>query len=59
MVQYEMYFTNEYIEEIVYELANEMELEVVEKDIEIAMQEKNKYSLSNIYSLRKLPVYFK
>lgn len=53
MVQYEMYFTNEYIEEIVYELANEMELEVVEKDIEIAMQEKNKYSLSNIYTLRK------
>ena len=53
MVQYEMYFTNEYIEEIVYDLAGEMELEVVEKDIETAMQERDKYSESNLYTLRK------
>lgn len=37
MVQYEMYFTNEYVEEIILELANIMKVDVNEKDIAIAM----------------------
>lgn len=53
MVQYEMYFTNEYIDEIVRELADEMGMEVAEQDIKSAMQEKDKSSLNNIYTLKK------
>lgn len=53
MVQYEMYFTNEYIDEIVQELADEMGMEVAEQDIKSAMQEKDKSSLNNIYTLKK------
>ena len=32
MVQYEMYFTNEYVEEIIHEIANIMKADVNEKD---------------------------
>lgn len=53
MVQYEMYFTNEYIEEIIHELANVMKADVNEKDIAIAMQERDKNSPNNLYILRE------
>lgn len=53
MVQYEMYFTNEYVEEIINELANIMKVDVNEKDIAIAMQERDKNSPNNLYILRK------
>lgn len=53
MVQYEMYLTNEYVEEIVHELANIMKLDVEEKYIVAAMQERDKNSPNNIYILRK------
>lgn len=53
MVQYEMYFTNEYIEEIIHELANIMKVDVNEKDIAIAMQERDKNSPNNLYILRE------
>ena len=52
MVQYEMYFTNEYIEEIVHELAGVMKLTVDDKDIDAAMKERDKNSLNNLYILR-------
>lgn len=41
MVQYEMYFTNEYTEEIVYDLVGAMGLHVEKKEIQAAIQEKN------------------
>lgn len=53
MVQYEMYFTNEYIEEIVHELANIMKLNVKEDGIKAAMQERDKNSPNNLYILGK------
>ena len=53
MVQYEMYFTNEYVEEIVHELANIMKLDVKEKDMAVALQERDKNSPNNLYILRK------
>ena len=52
MVQYEMYFANEYTEEIVYDLVEVMGLYVEKKDIQVAMQEKNKYSLDNLLLLK-------
>ena len=52
MVQYEMCFTNEYIEEIVHELAGVLKLAVDDKGIDAAMQERNKNSLNNLYILR-------
>ncbi len=51
MVQYEMYFTNEYIEDIVHELAKIMKLDVDENDIAVAMQERDKTSPNNLYIL--------
>ncbi len=45
MVQYEMYFTNEYVEEILYDLINIMKMDVKKKDIEAAIQERDKESL--------------
>lgn len=45
MVQYEMYFTNEYTEEIVYDLVEVMGLHVDKKEIQEAIQEKDKNSL--------------
>ena len=53
MVQYEMYFTNEYVEEMIHELANIMKVDVNEKDIAIAMQERDKHSPNNLYILRE------
>lgn len=53
MVQFEMYFTNEYIEEIVCELANKMELNVSRQDILVAMQEKDKNSPKNVFVLKE------
>ena len=52
MVQYEMYFANEYTEEIVYDLVEAMGLYVEKKDIQVAMQEKNKYSLDNLLLIK-------
>ena len=52
MVQYEMYFANEYTEEIVYDLVEVMGLYVEKKDIQVAIQEKNKYSLDNLLLLK-------
>ena len=53
MVQYEMYFTNEYVEEIIHELADIMKVNVNEKDIAVAMQERDKNSPNNLYILRE------
>lgn len=53
MIQYEMYFTNEYIEEIVYELADIMKIDVEKKEMMAAMQERDRNSLNNIYILKK------
>lgn len=53
MVQFEMYFTNEYVEEIIRELANIMKLGVKENDIAVAMQEIDKNSARNLYILRE------
>lgn len=53
MIQYEMYFTNEYIEEIVYELADIMKIDVEKKEMMAAMQERDKNSLNNVYILKK------
>ena len=39
MVQYEMYFTNEYTEEIVYDLIGAMGLHIEKKEIRAAIQE--------------------
>lgn len=53
MIQYEMYFTNEYIEEIVYELADIMKMDVEKKEMMAVMQERDRNSLNNIYILKK------
>lgn len=53
MVQYEMYFTNEYIEEILYDLAGVMKLTLKKEKIDKAMNERNKNSLNNLFLLRK------
>ena len=52
MVQYEMYFTNEYIEEILDDLAVIMELHIEKKDINVAMQERDRNSLNNLLLLK-------
>lgn len=52
MVQYEMYFTNEYIEEILYDLVEILELHVKKKDIDAAMQERNRNSQNNLLLLK-------
>ena len=52
MIQYEMYFTNEYIEEILSDLAVIMELHFEQKDIDAAMQERDKKSLNNLLILK-------
>ncbi len=53
MVQFEMYFTNEYIEEILADLSNIMNLHFQKEDIEKAMQEKDKQSKNNILFIKK------
>ena len=52
MVQYEMYFTNEYLEDIINDLAVIMELNVEKKVIDAAMQERDKSSLNNLLLLK-------
>lgn len=52
MVQYEMYFTNEYTEKILYDLAATMELHVDKKVINTAMKERDVNSLNNLLFLR-------
>ena len=52
MVQYEMYFTNEYIEEILDDLVVIMELHIEKRDINVAMQERDRYSLNNLLLLK-------
>ena len=53
MVQYEMYFPNEYLEEILNDLAAIMRLDIEKKAIDVAMQERNFSSLNNLLILRK------
>lgn len=52
MVQYEMYFTNEYIEEILDDLAVTMKLHIEKNDINVAMQERDRNSLNNLLLLK-------
>ncbi len=52
MVQYEMYFTNEYIEEILDDLVVIMELHIDKRDINAAMQERDRNSLNNLLLLK-------
>lgn len=52
MIQYEMYFTNEYIEEILDDLAVIMELLLEKKEIDAAMQERDRNSLNNLLILK-------
>lgn len=53
MVQFEMYFTNEYVKEILTDLANAMKLHFHNEDVEKAMQERDKQSKNNILFVRK------
>ncbi|MDE7283390.1 MAG: hypothetical protein K2N85_07400 [Lachnospiraceae bacterium] len=53
MVQYEMYFPSEYLEEILNDLAGIMKLNIEKRAIEAAMQERNFSSLNNLLILRK------
>lgn len=53
MIQFEMYFTNEYIKEILTDLANAMKLYFQEVDVEKAMQERDKQSSNNILLVKE------
>lgn len=53
MVQFEMYFTNEYVKEILLDLANAMKLCFQEEDLEKAIQEKDKQSKNNILLVKR------
>lgn len=53
MVQYEMYFTNEYVEEILHDLMSIIKIDVKKKDIEAAMQERDKNSQNNLLIFEK------
>ncbi len=52
MVQYEMYFTNEYTKEILHDLAEVMDLYIEETSIEKALLEKDKSSQNNLFLLK-------
>ena len=52
MVQYEMYFTNEYVEEILNDLAEIMDIHIEKKDIDAAMMERDGNSLNNLLLLK-------
>lgn len=52
MIQYEMYFSNEYIEEILDDLVVIMNLHIEKKDIDVAMQERDRNSLNNLLLLK-------
>lgn len=51
--QYEMYFTNEYLEEIVADFAMILKLKYHEKDLETASEEQNMRSLNNIFVIKR------
>lgn len=53
MVQFEMYFTNEYVKEILTDLANTMKLCFQEEDVKKAMQERDKQSKNNILLVKR------
>lgn len=52
MVQYQISFAGEYIKDIVYDLAKIWKLDVVEEDIDAAVDERDHSSPNNIYILR-------
>ena len=51
--QFEMYYANEYLEEIVADLAAVLSLKYDEKDVEIASKERDRCSLKNIFILKR------
>lgn len=53
MVQYEMYFTNEYVEEILHDLMSIIKIDVEKDDIQAAMQERDKNSQKNLLIFEK------
>lgn len=52
MVQYQISFAGEYLKDIVYDLADILKLDVVEEDIDAAVDERDHSSPNNIYILR-------
>ena len=52
MIQYQISFAGEYIKDIVYDLADILKLDVVEEDIDAAVDERDHSSPNNIYILR-------
>lgn len=52
MLQYEMIFTNEYVEEILDDLAPIMKAHHKQQDIDAAMQERDRNSLNNLLILK-------
>lgn len=52
MIQYQISFAGEYVKDIVYDLADILKLNVVEEDIDAAIDERNHSSPNNIYILR-------
>lgn len=52
MLQYEMIFTNEYVEEILDDLAPIMKAPHKQQDIDAAMQERDRNSLNNLLILK-------
>ncbi len=51
--QYEMYFTNEYLEEIVADFATVLNLKYDEKDLVAASEERSMRSLNNIFVIKR------
>ena len=51
--QFEMYYANEYLEEIVADFAAVLSLKYDEKDVEIASKERDRCSLKNIFILKR------
>ena len=51
--QYEMYFTNEYIEEIIGDLSMVMDVCIREEEIKNAMYERNNLSKNNVLLFKK------
>ncbi len=50
--QYEMWFTNEYVEEVVEVFAGILNLKYDEKDVEIAMEEISMYDIKNLLLIK-------
>lgn len=53
MIQYEMYFTNEYVDEILSDLVNVMGLYYENEEIKKAIGERDKQSKNNILLIKK------